>query len=96
MPHAFHEKNTSKTSIQNSNDQHENGHSHKTVSGNEYGIYEGKDRTTSYQLKTDNLFRNESYSVDENGHQSKNKHVVTSDSSQSKRNYLPSTEYVHT
>ena len=31
--------------------------------------------------------------MDENGHQSKNKHVVTSDSSQSIRNYLPSTEY---
>ena len=101
MSHAFYEKNTSKTSIQNSNDQHENRQSYKTGSENEYQIYKGDGRTTSYQLKTDNQFRNESYTVDENGHQSKNKHVVTSDSSHSKRNYLPSTEsrdnrHVHT
>ena len=31
--------------------------------------------------------------MDENGHQSKNKHAVTSDSSQSNINDLPSTEY---
>ena len=32
--------------------------------------------------------------MDENGHQSKNKHVVTSDSSQSKRNHHSSTENI--
>jgi hypothetical protein len=32
--------------------------------------------------------------VEKNGHQSKNKHVVTSDSSQSKRNHHPSTENI--
>jgi hypothetical protein len=31
--------------------------------------------------------------VDENGHQSKNKHVATFELSQSKRNHHPSTEY---
>ena len=93
LPHAFHKKNTSETSIQNSNDKHENRQSYKTGSENEHRIYKGDGRTNSYQLKTDNQFRNESYSVDENEHQSKNTHVVTSDSSQSKRNYLPSTEY---
>ena len=31
--------------------------------------------------------------MDENGHQSKNKHVATFELSQSKRNHHPSTEY---
>ena len=93
LPHAFLRKNTSKSSTLNSKDKHENRQSYKTDSENEYRIYKGDERTTSYQLKPDNKLRNKSYSVDENGHQSKNKHVVKSDSSQSKRNYLPSTEY---
>ena len=86
MPHAFHEKNTSETSIKNSNNKHENIQTFKTGSENEYQIYKGDGRTTSYQLRFDNQFINESYSEDGNGHQSKNKHVATSDSSQSKRN----------
>jgi hypothetical protein len=79
--------------MQISNDQHENRQSYKMSFENEYRINKGDGRTTSYQLRSDNQFINESYSVDENGHQSKYKHVVTSDSSQSIRNYLPSTEY---
>ena len=74
--HAFHKKNTSKTTNQNSNDKHENRQSSKASSGNEHQIYKGD--------RSDNQFINKSYSVDENGHQSKNKHVVTSDSSQRK------------
>ena len=93
LPHAFNKKNISKTSMQNSNDKHENRQSYKTGSENEYRIYKGDGRTTSYQLRSDNQVINESYSVDENGHQSKNKHVVTSDSSQSIRCYLPSPEH---
>ena len=93
MPHAFNKKKTSKTSIQNSNDKHENIQSYKTGSENEYQIYKGDGETTSYQLRTDNQFINESYSENENGHQSKNKHSVTIDSSQSKRNHHPSTFY---
>jgi len=93
LPHAFHKKNTSETSIKNSNNKHENIETYKTGSENEYRIYKGDGRTTSYQLRIDNQFINESYSVEENGHQSKNKHAVTSDSSQSKRNHHPSTEY---
>ena len=60
LPHAFLEKNTSKTSIQHSNDKHEN---RKSSSENGYRIYKCDGRTTSYQLKTDNQFRNASYSV---------------------------------
>ena len=78
--------------MQISNDKHENRQSYKMSFENEYLINKGDGRTTSYQLRSDNQFINESYSMDENGHQSKNKHVVTSDSSQIKRNYLPSTE----
>ena len=91
LPHAFHEKNTSKTSIQNSNNKHENRQTYKTGSENEFRIYKGDGRSTSYQLRSENQFINESYAVDENGHQSKNKHAVTSDSSQSKGNHHSST-----
>ena len=93
LPHTFHEKNTSKTSIQNSNDKHEIRQSYQTGSENEYRTYKGDGRITSYQVRTDTQFINESYSVDEHGHQSKNKHAVTSDSSQSKCNHHPSAEY---
>jgi hypothetical protein len=93
LPHALHEKNTSETSIKNSNNKHEIIQTSKTGSENEYRIYKGDGTTTSYQLRSDNQFINESYSVDENGHQNKNKHVATFDLSQSKRNHHPSTEY---
>jgi hypothetical protein len=93
LPHAFNKKNTSKTSIQNSNDKHENIQSYSPGSENEYQIHKGDGETTSYQLRTDNQFINESYSENENGHQSKNKQAVTTDSSQSKRNHHPSTFY---
>lgn len=93
FPHAFHEKNTSETSIKNSNNKHENIQACKIGSENEYRKYKGDGRTTSYQLRSDNQFIYESYSVDEHVHQSNNKHVVISDSSQSKRNHHPSTDY---
>jgi hypothetical protein len=68
LPHAFHEKNTSETSIQNSNNKHENKQTYKPDSENGYRIYKGDGRTTSYQLRTANQFINELYAVDENGH----------------------------
>jgi hypothetical protein len=92
FPNVFHEKNTSETSIKNSNNKHENIQTYKTRSENEYRKYKGDGRTTSYQLRSGNQFIYESYSVDENVHQSNNKHVVISDSSQSKRNHHPSTD----
>lgn len=59
--------------------------SYKASSGNEYQIYKGDGKTTSYQVRSDNQFINKSYSVDDNGHQSKNKHVVSSTSPQSEK-----------
>ena len=64
LPHAFLRKKTSKSSMLNSNDKHENRQSYKTDSENEYRINKGDGRSTSYQLKPDNKFRNKSYSVD--------------------------------
>jgi hypothetical protein len=62
LPHAFHEKNSSEISIQNSNNKHGNIQTSKTGCENEYRIYKG------YQLRSDNQFINESFSEDENGH----------------------------
>jgi hypothetical protein len=54
LPHALHEKNTSETSIKNSNNKHEIIQTSKMGSENEYRIYKGDGTTTSYQLRSDN------------------------------------------
>ena len=60
LPHAFYDKNTSKPTIQNSNDEHEIRQSYKMDSENEYQINKGDGRTTNFHLRTNNQFINES------------------------------------